>query len=233
MAEIFFPGPEGRIEGRLHRQELDESPIAVVLHPHPQFGGTMHNKVAYRLFKCFAEAGFHTLRFNFRGVGKSQGVFDDGIGELSDAASALDWMQQEFPEATTCWIGGFSFGAWIAMQLLMRRPELDGFIAASPPVGMFDFSFLSPCPSSGLVTMGERDQVVKEPDVTKFMSKIQTQKHIEVDYRVFPEADHYYTEYLDELAAHVEDYLESRREEFTRRRVLFQDKKRRPAGFPE
>ena len=93
--------------------------------------------------------GFATLRFNFRGVGKSQGVFDNGIGELSDAASALDWVQQIHPEARTTWIAGFSFGAWIGMQLLMRRPEVRGFISIAPPANMYDFTFLAPCPSSG------------------------------------------------------------------------------------
>ena len=99
------------------------------------------------------------LRFNFRGVGRSQGSFDHGIGELSDAAAALDWAQTINPEARACWIAGFSFGAWIGMQLLMRRPEIEGFISVAPPANLYDFSFLAPCPSSGLIIHGDKERV--------------------------------------------------------------------------
>ena len=105
----------------------------------------MNNKVVYNLFHAFAQRRFSALRFNFRGVGRSQGGFDNGIGELSDAAAALDWLQTHNPDASRCWIAGFSFGAWIGMQLLMRRPEIKGFISVSPPADKYDFTFLAPC----------------------------------------------------------------------------------------
>src|SRR3546814_6434439 len=105
-------------------------------------------------------SGFATLRLNFRGVGRSQGTFDNGVGELSDAAAALDWVQSFHPEAQTTWIAGFSFGAWIGMQLLMRRPEIRGFISVAPPANMYDFTFLAPCPSSGIIVQGGSDEVV-------------------------------------------------------------------------
>ncbi|MEM9095805.1 MAG: alpha/beta hydrolase, partial [Pseudomonadota bacterium] len=115
MPEVIFPGPEGRLEGRYHPLKDKESPIALILHPHPKFGGTMNNKVVYNLHYLFHGLGFSVLRFNFRGVGRSQGAFDEGIGELSDAASALDYLQQLKPDARQCWVAGFSFGAWIGM----------------------------------------------------------------------------------------------------------------------
>src|SRR3954447_3961561 len=149
MPEVIFNGPEGRLEGRYNHSKTQNAPIALVLHPHPQHGGTMNNRIVYAIFQTFVRRGFSTLRFNFRGVGRSQGGFDRGEGELSDAAAALDWLQTYNPNAQACWIGGFSFGAWIAMQLLMRRPEIDGFIAVAPPANLYDFSFLAPCPSSG------------------------------------------------------------------------------------
>jgi alpha/beta superfamily hydrolase len=151
-----FPGPEGRLEGRYHPQKAKDAPIAIILHPHPQFGGTMNNRVVYNLHYAFHEMGFTVLRFNFRGVGRSQGEYDQGVGELSDAASALDYLQSMNPNAKHCWVAGFSFGAWIGMQLLMRRPEITGFISVSPPANMYDFSFLAPCPSSGLIINGTR-----------------------------------------------------------------------------
>ena len=124
MPEVIFTGPAGRLEGRFHQSATRGAPIAIVLHPHPQFGGTMNNQIVYHLYYAFAERGFSVLRFNFRGVGRSQGAFDHGAGELSDAAAALDWAQAVNPEARACWIAGVSFGSWIGMQLLMRRPEI-------------------------------------------------------------------------------------------------------------
>ena len=133
MPEVIFNGPAGRIEGRYHPSKTKGAPIAIVLHPHPQFGGTMNNQIVYALYYGFVERGFSALRFNFRGVGRSQGNFDHGQGELSDAAAALDWAQAINPEARACWIAGISFGAWIGMQLLMRRPEIEGFISVAAP----------------------------------------------------------------------------------------------------
>jgi alpha/beta superfamily hydrolase len=86
------------------------APIAIVLHPHPQFGGTMNNQIVYQLFYMFQKRGFTTLRFNFRSIGRSQGEFDHGTGELSDAAAALDWVQSLHPDSKSCWVAGYSFG---------------------------------------------------------------------------------------------------------------------------
>lgn len=208
MPDVIFPGPDGRLEGRYHHSKKPNAPIALILHPHPQHGGTMNNKVVYRLYHTFARRGFSTLRFNFRGVGRSQGVYDRGEGELSDAASALDWMQQHNENASGCWIAGFSFGSWIGMQLLMRRPEIDGFISIAPPANMYDFSFLAPCPSSGLMVHGELDSLVTTESVQKLVDKLMTQKGIVVDMRIIEGCDHFFTEHLDEMSAHTEQYLD-------------------------
>jgi alpha/beta superfamily hydrolase len=227
MPEIFFSGPEGRIEGRYHHNETKGAPIVVVLHPHPLYGGTMNNKIAYNLYQTFVRAGFSALRFNFRGVGKSQGKFDDGIGELADAATALDWLQQQNMDASTCWIAGFSFGAWIAMQLLMRRPEIDGFIAVSPPANLYDFSFLSPCPAAGLITMGTKDEIVAEEAVGKLATKLAGQKGANIEYKVINGADHYYRNNLGELSSTLDDYIARRMADFSQRRKVRPDRKRR------
>ena len=165
--------PPGRIEARYHHEAATDSPIALILHPHPQFGGTMNNQVVYSLYYTFAQRGFSVLRFNFRGVGRSQGFWDGGPGELADAASALDWLQIVKPDAKYCWIAGVSFGTWIAMQLLMRRPEIDGFICVAPPSNLYDFSFLAPCPSSGLMLNGDKDRVVPSTSVAELMRQAQ------------------------------------------------------------
>ena len=167
----------------------------------------MNNKVVYAMYHAFVRRGFSTLRFNFRGVGRSQGRFDNGQGELSDAASALDWMQSFNPNAASCWVGGFSFGAWIGMQLLMRRPEIDGFVSVAPPANVYDFTFLAPCPSSGLIVHGAQDDLVPEASVAKLATKLSSQRNITVSYNTIPGANHSFTTKLDELTVMLDDYL--------------------------
>jgi alpha/beta superfamily hydrolase len=207
MPEVIINGPEGRLEGRYHHSKEGNAPIALLLHPHPQHGGTMNNRVVYTLYHAFVKRGFSTLRFNFRGVGRSQGQFDRGEGELSDAASALDWLQTYNPNAGACWIGGFSFGAWIGMQLLMRRPEIDAFIAVAPPANMFDFSFLAPCPASGLIIQGDRDQLVPVESVQRLINKLMHQRDIRIDHRMIAGADHFFQNQLEPLGAAVDAYI--------------------------
>ena len=209
MPEVIFPGPEGRLEGRYQPAARPRAPVAIILQPHPQ-QGTMNHPIAMALYNTFVRRGFATLRFNFRGVGRSQGVFDNGIGELSDAASALDWMQQFNPEASTTWVGGFSFGAWIGMQLLMRRPEIKGFISIAPPANMYDFTFLAPCPSSGIIIDGENDEVVAGSAVQKLVDKLKTQRHITIDHQTIPKANHFFEHEMRDLMGVVDGYLDRR-----------------------
>ncbi|MBP6950919.1 MAG: alpha/beta hydrolase [Alphaproteobacteria bacterium] len=207
MPEVLIAGPVGRIEARYHQGKNRNAPIAIVLHPHPEHGGTMNNKITYALFRSFVDQGFNTLRFNFRGVGRSEGKFDHGEGELSDAAACLDWLQVQNPEPSQCWVAGFSFGAWICMQLLMRRPELDGFIAVAPPANMYDFSFLAPCPVSGMILQGGKDDIVPKDSVLKLATKLSAQRGLHIDYRIIPEADHFFVNELPQLTNHVQDYV--------------------------
>jgi len=143
-------------------------------------------------------------------VGRSQGAFDHGTGELSDAASALDWAQSINPEARSCWIAGFSFGAWIGMQLLMRRPEIEGFVSIAPPANLYDFSFLAPCPSSGLIVHGDKDAVVPAKEVGGLVEKLKTQKGIVIDQKVIIGANHFFDGKVDELMQTVGAYLDKR-----------------------
>lgn len=209
MPDVIFNGPDGRLEGRYQHAKTDDAPVALILHPHPQHGGTMNNRVVYSLYHSFVRRGFSTLRFNFRGVGRSQGEFDDGLGELSDAAAALDWMQGHNPNATGCWIAGFSFGAWISMQLMMRRPEINGFISIATPASIHDFSFLAPCPASGLMVHGDSDDIIPEESTAKLANKLDNQKNISIDYKVLKGCDHFFRNHLEEMEKHVEKYLDT------------------------
>lgn len=199
MPEVMINGPEGRLEARYAEGNGPNAPIALFLHPHPQHGGTMNNRVVYSLYQSFRERGFSCLRFNFRGVGRSQGRFAKGEGELSDAASALDWLQSVNENARECWIAGFSFGAWIGMQLLMRRPEITSFISVAPPANQYDFTFLAPCPASGLIIHGEDDDIVPEDSVTKLVQKINSQKTITVDQESVEGANHFFSSQLADV----------------------------------
>ena len=210
MPEVIFNGPAGRIEGRYHHNKTPGAPIALILHPHPQFGGTMNNPIVHQLYYAYAERGFSVLRFNFRGVGRSQGMFENGAGELSDAASALDWLQSYNKEARICWIAGISFGAWISMQLLMRRPEISGFISIAPLAKHYDFSFLAPCPASGLFVNGERDSVTAPEAVAGLVGKLKTQKGITIEHKLIAGANHFFQDKTDDLMHICGDYLDRR-----------------------
>lgn len=210
MPEVIINGPAGRIEARYHHASNPENSIAILLHPHPQFGGTMNNQIIYNLYYSFVKRGFSVLRFNFRGVGRSQGLFDNGPGELADAATALDWLQSYNADPKRCWIAGVSFGSWISMQLLMRRPEIEGFISIAPPANLYDFSFLAPCPSSGLMINGANDKVVPTESVADLVSKLKTQKGIVIDHQVVPDANHFFEDKVDDLMEHLDAYLDQR-----------------------
>ena len=209
MPEVLINGPEGRIQGRYMHGKTKNTPIALVLHPHPEQGGTMNNKVVYSIYQSFVARGFSTLRFNFRGVGRSQGSYDGGEGELSDAASALDWLQMYNENAPFCWVGGFSFGSWISMQLLMRRPEIVGFLSVAPPASDYDFSFLAPCPSSGLMLQGDNDENISSESVKKLVEKLSAQRAIEIQYRQVAGANHFFAGKIEEMMMEIDEYLDS------------------------
>ncbi len=183
MPEVMFAGPDGRLEGRYHHSKETGAPVALILHPHPLHGGTMNNRVTYSMYQSFQRLGCSVMRFNFRGVGRSQGRYDGGIGEIGDAAAALDWMQAVNPNHGGLWIAGYSFGAFIGMQLLMRRPEISGWVSVAPPANHYDFGFLAPCPCGGLMIHGDADELVPEIAVRKLVDKLNTQKGVSVDYR--------------------------------------------------
>lgn len=208
MPEVIINGPEGRLEARYMPADDPTAPLALILHPEPNRGGNMNNRVSLAMYKHFQARGFHVMRFNFRGVGRSKGVYNNGEGELSDAATALDWIEAKCPSARSCWVAGFSFGAWIGMQLMMRRPEVVGFVAVTPPAADKDFTFLAPCPSSGVILHGEADSVVPADTVSKLVDRIQTQKGVEVDLRFIPEANHFFSSHLDELMNEMGEYLD-------------------------
>ena len=205
--EIFIPGPCGRIQAKYIKNKKVGSPVALVLQPHPQYGGTMNNRIVYETYNCLYKNGFSVIRINFRGVEKSDGEFDNGQGELSDAAAALDWIERENPDFSQCWVSGFSFGSLICMQLIMRRPEVNRFISISPQPNVYDFSFLAPCPASGLMVYGKNDELVSEESILMLKKRLDMQKNIDVKFDLIEGANHFYKNKEKDLVNSLQNYL--------------------------
>ena len=208
--EIFIPGPSGRIQVKYVKNKQAGAPIALVLQPHPQYGGTMNNRIVYETYNCFYKNSFSVIRINFRGVEKSDGIFDNGQGELSDAAAALDWIEKENPDYSQCWVAGFSFGSLICMQLIMRRPEVNRFISISPQPNVYDFTFLAPCPISGLVICGKNDELVPEDSILTLKKRLSIQKNIDVKFDLIQNANHFFKGKEKELTALINRYIKSK-----------------------
>ena len=212
MTKVIINGPEGRLECRYSPSANPSAPTALVLHPEPDKNGTMNNRVTFNTFNLFKERGYSVMRFNFRGVGRSQGNYDMGEGELADAATAMDWLQAQHPTSSISWIAGFSFGAWIGMQLMMRRPEITGFVSLSPPASTHDFAFLAPCPASGIIIQGTENEQVPHTKVEALVEKISKQKGIEIEIGLIDGANHFFSTHLDEAMLCLSSYLERTRD---------------------
>jgi len=157
-APCEFQGPAGLIEGLLDHPDAAPTAVAVVCHPHPLQGGAMQNKVAYMLARAFNDMGALSLRFNFRGVGRSAGSFDHGIGETGDALAAIDWLSSQHP-GLPLWLGGFSFGSYVALRAQSQR-QVVRLVTVAPAVERFDTGgiVLPDCP--WLLVQGDADDVV-------------------------------------------------------------------------
>lgn len=207
---LMIPGSGGALETRYHcLPSQPNAPIALIIPPHPEQEGSMDHPVIHALFRTFARLEFNVLRFNFRGCGQSQGTFVNGSGsEVSDAATCLDWLQNKNLAPSQCWVVGYSFGAYVALQLLMRRPECFSFVAVSPLASMYDFSFLAPCPAPGLVVHGEMSDLTPRESVVRLVHQLSMQKRgHRITLSVVPQADHSYTDKLASLEAVVHNYV--------------------------
>ncbi|NSM56624.1 alpha/beta hydrolase [Wolbachia endosymbiont of Atemnus politus] len=211
MVEVFLNNTAKKIEGEYHQSKNANAPVVLILHHHPQYGGNMDSKMIHSIYTSFINNNFSALKINFRGVGKSTGTFDKGIGELTDAAVAIDWLQEHNPSNIPIWIAGFSFGAWVAMQLTMRRPEIVGFIALSLPATKYDFSFLSPCPVPGLIIQSSNDTISEESDITELATRlINSAKSDYMEYHIIDDTNHFLRDKEEEVAKIIDGYIKLR-----------------------
>ena len=201
---LFIPVAHGQLEAIL-KEPRQGSPkgVALVLHPHPLGGGTMHNKVGFRAAAALNDAGLIVLRFNFRGVGQSTGVHDDGRGEQDDVRAGLDYLSQQYPDQriTLC---GFSFGARVGLEVGIHDPRVEYLIGIGSPLDKYDFNFLAECRKSLLLVHGERDEYGDVERLRKLVAELE--KNTTVRLVVVPGAGHFFDAGLDELKRAITDW---------------------------
>ena len=203
-ARLMLQGPAGQLEAQIEFPELPrpDSPAAIICHPHPPDGGTMQNKVVTTLAKAFTESGYISLRFNFRGVGHSEGSYDHGAGELADCLAVMDWLRQARPEASVA-LAGFSFGAWVALKAgAVAAPKL--MVSIAPPVGFRDFSAITRPACPWLAVQGMQDEVVDAGSILAWLD----QEPPRPETVVMEQAGHFFHGQLVPLRAHVRAFLQ-------------------------
>jgi uncharacterized protein len=197
-------GPIGRLEAILMRPAAAERAAAVLCHAHPLHGGIMHFKVLFRAAKALQEQGVAVLRFNFRGVGRSEGVHDNGIGEQDDARAALDEMARRFPGLPLV-AGGFSFGAVMSLLAGVADPRVRALLSMGLPiVHVADLSFLNECRKPRLFVQGEHDEFGNRAQILELVTRLPEPRSLVI----VPGSDHYFTGHLDEVYTTVNGWAQ-------------------------
>lgn len=210
---LFLDGPAGRLEAILWKPSRMRPALAAVLcHPHPLFGGTMHNKVVYQVNKTFDRLGIAVLRFNFRGVGLSEGSHHRGIGELDDVRAALAFLASEFPD-TPLLVAGFSFGAWVGLRAGCGDHCVAELVAIGAPVNDSDFSYLRDCTKPKLFVQGGRDPYGSPDRLETLVRSLPDSNEV----KIVPDADHFFVGKLDQLDAALVAWLIARHPELAPR----------------
>ena len=200
--KISIRGPAGELEAILESPgDAGINGVAVVCHPHPQHGGTMHNKVAHTLARSFVRSNFAVLRFNFRGTEGSDGVYDNGVGELDDALAAMAWMRQQKAEGPL-WLAGFSFGAAIAVRAAVAR-DVDGLISVAPAIYRFAGNLDAQPDCPWLIIQGDEDELVEIDETVEWIDSLEPGPEL----LVMPGAEHFFHGRLHDLREAVMAFI--------------------------
>jgi alpha/beta superfamily hydrolase len=202
---LFIPAPHGQLEA-IYRPKTDGAErVALVLHPHPLHGGTMHNKVVFRAAKALQESGFETLRFNFRGVGHSTGEFDDERGESDDARIALEYLLGQQPQAREVIVAGFSFGSIIGLRIGCGDARVQRLIAIGAPARMGNLEFLRECAKPILFVHGAEDEIAPLPPLEEFLTALPAERN----YRLvkISGAGHFFDDQAKELMEAIKSFV--------------------------
>ena len=199
---LFIGGPAGRLEAILELP-AQQSPVgsAVICHPHPQHGGTMHNKVAHTLARTFVRLGYAVLRFNFRGTEQSEGEYDEGIGELDDALAAIRWMREKNP-GLRLWLAGFSFGAAIAVKTALVT-EVDGLVSVAPAISRFATGLESEPQCPWLIIQGDQDELVDVEETIAWFNSLEPGPEL----LIVPGGEHFFHGRLIDLREAVAEFV--------------------------
>ena len=201
---LFIPAPHGRLEAILKEpRDATRRGVALVLHPHPPSGGTMHNNVVFRAASALNDAGLVALRINFRSVGQSTGRHDEGRGEREDVSAGLAYLQQKYADQhiTIC---GFSFGARVGMEVGVSDNRIVNLISIGTPVDKYDFKFLTACRKPVLFVHGDQDEFGNVARLRSLIRKIQ--ENAQTELVVIANADHFFEGHLDELKRAITDW---------------------------
>jgi alpha/beta superfamily hydrolase len=202
---VEIAGPAGLLEGIINvNAERTPRAIAVLAHPLPIEGGTLHTKAVFHAAKGFARIGCPVLRFNFRGVGRSAGTFSEGPGEQDDFRAALQFMMARYPDVTRIWVAGMSFGAWVAMTVGAEDPLVTALIGIAPPVTHYDFSAVAKAHKATFLIHCEHDELIPLKEVRKFYAQLPEPKELVV----IDAADHLFDGRVSEVGDAIEDLLQ-------------------------
>ena len=201
LRHVDLYGPAGRLEA-IYRELQDPKAIAVVCHPHPLGGGTLHNKVVFRAAKGLEAANVATLRFNFRGTGASGGKHDQGDGEIEDVNAAIEWAKRKHPGLKLL-VGGFSFGGWVASRAACERPDVDAVFLIGTPVNKYDFGYLRHCEKPMLFVHGTQDEHGDVAKLEKLVPAIRNAESV-----IITGADHFFTKQLEVLEETIRGWAE-------------------------
>ena len=204
IKSFFIPGPSGRLEALLNQGNEDAAHAALVCHPHPLYGGTMHNKVVYHAMKALQSFGFPVLRFNFRGAGLSEGEHDKGHGEVDDVRAGLDWLASEYQlPIIFC---GFSFGAATGLRVVCDNPRVAGIISLGTPIAVeervYTYNYLGSCAAPKMFVSGSRDQFSLRANLEKLMAIAPEPKQLVI----VEGAGHFFEGHLREMQAAISDW---------------------------
>ena len=205
--EFFVPGPSGQLQAVIHQGDeaghfAARELLAIICHPHPLHGGTMDNKVVTTLMRTYRDLGIHVIRFNFRGIGKSEGEFDNAVGEVDDLRAMISWSQQQLPHLPLV-LAGFSFGSSIAAQASYDVVGLQHLTLVAPPVERYPYDRAGVFPSPLCVIQGDKDERVFAEGVYHWVDKLQSPAEL----IRYPEASHFFHGYLTNLKSDLTESL--------------------------
>ncbi len=197
MVDVIITGESGKLHAVYHKSEQESAPLAVILSGSPRQKCHMNDRISYAMFRAFMDIGFSVVRFNYRGVGDSEGTVGTTADNMLDIATVIDWIQNHNEDSDKIWLAGHQLGAWYVLQAMMRRPEVSGFALVSPDSSVSDFAFLSPRPNRGLLLQGANETEDAKAFATHLTQVLKKQAQIDLETIRVKNADATYAQPAD------------------------------------